>query len=255
MLVATTASSPSIAAPTCEGVNPITCRESGASGGLSLSVFGSASIQYSLSAPPGYIVSASADATAPPSGFSVVLSGPSGQSTLASLNLTFDGRAGIQGQAFTGSASVSIGTSLIGPGGTAMDSGALFSDQSSSGTFGTGLLSDWLQDGGGVLPVTVTTSSLLVDAGDTVTVGLSLSGHADCSSLPFSPYSSCGAFFDVPAFSFATTGPVFNLPAGWTANSVDGSIVNNMFIIPEPSAALLLLGGLIGLAGWRRLNA
>jgi hypothetical protein len=29
---------------------------------------------------------------------------------------------------------------------------------------------------------------------------------------------------------------VFNLPAGWTANSLDGSIVNNMFVAPPPIA-------------------
>jgi hypothetical protein len=54
--------------------------------------------------------------------------------------------------------------------------------------------------------------------------------------------------------SFAPSGPVFDLPAGWTANSVSGNIVDNRFVgvtapLPEPgtltifgSAALSMLG-------------
>jgi hypothetical protein len=34
--------------------------------------------------------------------------------------------------------------------------------------------------------------------------------------------------------SFSQGGPLFNLPAGWTANSTDGAIVNNQFV-PEPA--------------------
>jgi hypothetical protein len=35
--------------------------------------------------------------------------------------------------------------------------------------------------------------------------------------------------------TFATDRPVFDLPAGYTANSVDGGIVNNVFVAPEPA--------------------
>lgn len=51
--------------------------------------------------------------------------------------------------------------------------------------------------------------------------------------------------------AFATDVPVFALPAGYTANSVEGGIVNNQFV-PEPSTGLLVLTGLLGLAARRR---
>jgi len=51
--------------------------------------------------------------------------------------------------------------------------------------------------------------------------------------------------------AFASDVPVFALPAGYTANSVEGGIVNNQFV-PEPSTALLVLTGLLGFAGRRR---
>jgi hypothetical protein len=90
------------------------------------------------------------------------------------------------------------------------------------------LLSEWPPESG---PLAISTSSLVVEAGDVVTLGLDLGGAASCSTLPLSTSSNCVGSFLVDAFSFPTTGPVFNLPAGWTANSVDGRIVNNMFVV------------------------
>ena len=52
-------------------------------------------------------------------------------------------------------------------------------------------------------------------------------------------------------FGFVVGGPVFDLPAGFTANSPTSFIVDNRFLppgavpaVPEPSSMLLLTGGL-----------
>ena len=42
----------------------------------------------------------------------------------------------------------------------------------------------------------------------------------------------------------SSNGQVFNLPAGYTANSIDGMIVNNR-LVPEPSTAVLLILGIL----------
>lgn len=58
-------------------------------------------------------------------------------------------------------------------------------------------------------------------------------------------------FFDT--VNFPTSGPVFNLPAGFTANSISGMIVNNQWIgVPEPGSIVLSIVGFIGLAVVRR---
>ena len=216
-----------------------------ASAGLSLSGAALATAWY-YSQNPAVSYSASASGVAEFSGYDVILSGPGGESTLASLNLTFDGVATLLDE--PGNATLSIGTRLSGPNGVVTDGGALATSVVGQIPSGSGLLSAW-QPG----PLAVTTSSFLVDAGDVVTVGLSLQATASCATELVSIHGgvSCRASSTARSFSFPLSGPVFNLPDGWTANSLDGTIVNNVFV-PEPSTALLLVGGLIGIVGHAR---
>ncbi|MBI3838904.1 MAG: PEP-CTERM sorting domain-containing protein [Planctomycetia bacterium] len=55
-------------------------------------------------------------------------------------------------------------------------------------------------------------------------------------------------------FGFPTSGPVFNLPDGFTANSPEGQIANNNFV-PEPSTLALAAIGLGLVACYRRRTA
>jgi hypothetical protein len=74
--------------------------------------------------------------------------------------------------------------------------------------------------------------------------------------------SSSGGFATVLGGS-----PVFNLPEFYSANSADGTIVNNMYVgfnplaannnvsVPEPATLLVFVGGLLGLLINRRLTS
>ena len=56
-------------------------------------------------------------------------------------------------------------------------------------------------------------------------------------------------------FGFIVGGPVFDLPAGFTANSPTSFIVDNRFVpsaVPEPASAVLLLAGLAAMLGVAR---
>ena len=137
------------------------CGNAFASADLSLAA--EASAQAVNVDPNGYPLGVGSGGEARYSEYDVILSGPSGESTLASLDLTFDGVASFRGA--NGYATANIETSWTGPSGTATDAGAI----RAPGT-GSGLLSAWTGS-----PLAVTTSPLLVGAGDVITVGLSLS--------------------------------------------------------------------------------
>jgi hypothetical protein len=179
------------------------------------------------------------DESAALSGYGIVIGGPVGQKISTSLNLTLSGALG------NGSfANVQIVQTA--PGGSVTDSGGLTND---GGISGNGILQ-------GVTNSTAnfTTSTLFVSAGDTVLVSLGLTLGAGCFKQGLSGSSvSCTSTADyLNTFGFSQTGPVFNLPAGWTANSADGSIVNNMYVAPEPSTLALVMLSLLGLAAARR---
>ncbi len=95
-----------------------------------------------------------------------------------------------------------------------------------------------------------------------------LTMRLDTNVQGFGTSYSNGTQIDVTALadfgntiSFATDGPVFDLPDGYTVNSVQGQIVNNRWLggapsspVPEPNSLILCAIGALGLAGhnWRQ---
>jgi len=100
--------------------------------------------------------------------------------------------------------------------------------------------------GVGSLPVTLTTPPIVVEVGR-IGFGLTLAVAAELVAEQFG--DTLGDFSNT--LSFATTGPVFNLPPGFTLNSVEANIVDNHFVggatVPEPATLTLLGSGLAGL--------
>ena len=106
-----------------------------------------------------------------------------------------------------------------------------------------------------------------------VTVGLTCQPSGDCATqpgqlllamklgltagtiAPLEEVFAAGNFLNT--VSLPLSGPVFNLPPGFTANSASGLIVDNRFVggpqdVPAPATLALLAVGLVGVAATRR---
>ena len=104
------------------------------------------------------------------------------------------------------------------------------------------------------VPANFTSPTVLVPVGSSFNVSLQLNVSATAyysvtgSSGP-GPYTL--DLFSLSDFSntlkFSTVGPVFNLPEGYTINSPSAGIVDNHFVVPEPSTITLAALGLLGL--------
>ena len=112
---------------------------------------------------------------------------------------------------------------------------------------------------GTVISTTLTSSALTVSTSSTIAVRLFLAGSAVATDTHFGGSSSVSLDLS-DGMGFPATGPVFILPAGFTANSVDANIVDNQLGAPPAVPALtgwgrailgLVLAGL-GLTGYRR---
>ena len=189
------------------------------------------------------------------SGYEVVISGPTGGTTTTSLNLTVSGNIDLFGDAGGdfNQGVLSITTSLAGSLGTAGGEGYFISDFCCGGggaptlTIASGgILSNLYRSGDFATP------TLSVVSGETLSVSLSLQASARCRDSYGGPCETSVNYLNT--LGLLTSGPVFNLPAGWTANSPDGSIVNNLFVaVPEASASTLLALSVIGTLMGRRL--
>ncbi|MEX2206786.1 MAG: hypothetical protein WEF50_11215 [Myxococcota bacterium] len=197
---------------------------------------------------------ASATARAEFSGYEVVISGPTGETTTTSLNLHLTGSISIPlggGGGGDGEGVLSVATTLAGSQGTASGDGLFIRGISGGGgplTFYSGAegILEGLFFGGDF-----ETPTLSVIAGETVFLSVSLEARARCLDSFGSFCSSSTNYFD---FGLGlTTGPVFNLPEGWTANAPDGSIVANHFsTVPESSTWALLALPIFGTVVGRR---
>jgi hypothetical protein len=172
------------------------------------------------------------------------ISGPPGN-ILVSLNLAISGGliATDSGGAFMNS-SASANAGIINFGGPfgagGMDLGRI-AVGSSGGLVATGIFST-LDMGGTVLG---TTFSILTFAGAPIQFKMGLQTFADASVGRGAVF---GVAFGSSSFTlgFPTSGPVANLPEGYTLNSAGGHIVNNRFV-PEPPTFVLAAVGVLGL--------
>jgi len=83
-------------------------------------------------------------------------------------------------------------------------------------------------------------------------IALQLSAFAAVQASNSDAFSSSATSDFDNTLTFATDRPVFNLPDGFTASSADAAIVNNTFVVPEPTAALSLLPAIAGVLRRRR---
>jgi len=116
-------------------------------------------------------------------------------------------------------------------------------------TLHSALPTECSQGSGGVDGVLVTDTSLEpIDQALHLALQLEISGFAN-------PGNFAGDF--VHSLDLPSGSDIFTLPDGFTANDVDGFIVNNRLVgpptaVPEPSSALLLVAGFAVLLTFRR---
>jgi hypothetical protein len=203
-----------------------------------------------------------------------VITGPGGATTVAgSLKLTLDGTSetsslimdgldNTQIQAFTQiDLGVSGGVAGLTYAGTftqvsgADGKGPTSQDSSATGVFTGDSVPTGFTSAVTSLPVgTFFTVSLQLttDAGAGYSASATILGNdtTDVELQAINDFSS--------TFTFPTSGPVFNLPAGYTVNSVSADIVNNQYLggapasVPEPGTSVLLGSGVLLAAFLRR---
>ncbi len=151
----------------------------------------------------------------------IIISGP-GTDVLTQISAHISGTIDTS----TGSAS-GLGVAQLGAltiGGSALSATAVYN----SGSVG----------GGGSVnaDTTLTTTSFTAPVGQPFAVRMDFESEITASDNagPPDPVTLTSQF----EMSFPTSGPVFILPAGYTANSSDGNIVDNQFVGPPPVPAL-----------------
>jgi hypothetical protein len=113
---------------------------------------------------------------------------------------------------------------------------------------------------GGVISDIITSDQLMLPVGQVYSVHVDISANARgfvrILGTPADEFDSVGATGGGSSdfqhtVSFPTSGPVFDLPPGYTVNSVSAGIINNQFV-PEPSTLWLSALSLAALFSRRR---
>lgn len=177
----------------------------------------------------------------------LIIAGPAGQ-ILVSFNFVVEGSiaAGASGDV-VGSARVAatyiLGDAIDGGG---HDLGELFLGD--TGIYRqSGIFANYASSSNISVFEALSTVPILYNIGDTtLNFGLFIDTSATTSPNPGIGTANASADFAHTA-GFSTSGPVANLPLGYTLNSLDGTIVDNHFVgVPEPSTVILsLIGGSI----------
>jgi hypothetical protein len=179
----------------------------------------------------------------------VVISGPAGMITTSytiHLTGTLEASKDLQATSEFSGAAARVEVILFGNGQFLNDSAAAkYNDLPQRGS---GLLQNFTGSDD------LTSAPFTVTANQAFTVVLELGIDAQSVLAPDDTGSASAAAHFGNTLTFVTDGPVFDLPAGYTANSISGNIVDNHSVpVPEPARAGLLGTGGVGLLlGWAR---
>lgn len=101
-----------------------------------------------------------------------------------------------------------------------------------------------------------TTAEFLYQLGSPLSFGLDIRVQSYAGTPNYDTGGAVAEANFAHTAGFPTSGPVANLPEGYTLNSLDGSIVDNHFVgVPEPSALTLAAIGMGLVACYRRRTA
>jgi hypothetical protein len=177
----------------------------------------------------------------------VVVSGPAGTimtSYTIHLTGTLEASKDLQASGLS-AAAARVEVILLGNGQSLSDSAA--AKYNDVPQHGSGLLQNFTGSDD------LTSAPFSVTANQAFTVLIELGIDAQSVLAPDDTGSASAAAHFGNTLTFVTDGPVFDLPAGYTANSISGNIVDNHFLpVPEPARIWLLGTGCVGLLGWAR---
>jgi len=182
-----------------------------------------------------------------------IVTGPASPANiLISVNLNIDGTT-LAGTTVTPSGQSQASSSVqFNVRGNNQLSGGSFTQSVSNGNapsfIGTGLLAGF----DGNMDVTSALFSVPVNTPFSIELQLSVASNLSANFSEIFSLDANTNFFNT--LTFAPIGPVFNLPSGYTINSAEAGIIDNTYVIPEPSS-LILVGVGVGLISIRRIRS